>query len=103
LLTFDDLCEEAFGEIGLHPWEFYDYSLIEYLQKRKGYNARRKDEYQRMLIASMVPYMKKEDRAKIISQAFKHEGAKVVSLRERYEAVKKRFQDAGELNFNNGQ
>jgi hypothetical protein len=37
-----------------------------------------------------------------VSQVFREEGAKVVSLRERYEALKKRFQEAGELNFNNG-
>jgi hypothetical protein len=88
--------------MGLHPWEFYEYSLIEYLQKRKGANRRRKDEYQQRLIASMLPYMKKEERVRIVSQVFREEGAKVVSLRERYEALKKRFQEAGELNFNNG-
>jgi hypothetical protein len=102
-LTFDELCEEAFGEIGLHPWEFYEYSLIEYLQKRKGASRKRKDDYRQMLVASMLPYMKKEERARIVTNAFREEGAKVISLRERYEAIKKRFQDAGELNFNNGQ
>jgi predicted nucleotide-binding protein (sugar kinase/HSP70/actin superfamily) len=102
-LTFDEICEEAFGEIGLHPWEFYEYSLIDYLCKRKGYNRKRKDDYQQRLIASMLPYMKKEERIRIVSNAFREEGAKVISLRERYEAIKKRFQEAGELNFNNEQ
>jgi len=101
-LTFDELCEEAFGELGLHPWEFYDYSLIEYLQKRKGYSRRRKDDFQRMLLASIVPYMEKNDRRKIVNEAFQKEGTKTVSLRERYEAIKRRYQEAGELNFNNG-
>jgi hypothetical protein len=82
------------GELGLHPWEFNEYSLIEYLQKRKGYNKKRKDDYQRMLVSSMLPYMKKEDRVRIVSQAFREEGGKVVSLRERYEALKAKHADA---------
>jgi len=101
-LTFEQLCEEAFGEIGLHPWEFYDYSLTEYMQKRKGYSRRRKDDFQRLLISSMIPYMDKNDRRRIVNEAFQKEGVKALSLRERYEAIKKRYQEAGELIFNNG-
>jgi hypothetical protein len=101
-LSFDELCEEALGEMGMHPWEFYEYSLIEFIQKRKGLNRRRKDDYQRMLLASMLPYMKKEDRLKIVTEAFKQDGTKTLSLRERYEALKKKYQSAGVLNFDNG-
>lgn len=95
-LSFDELCEEAFGEVGLHPWEFYEYSLYEYMQKRKGLHKKRKDDYQQMLIASMLPYMDKRERVKIVSEAFRVGGAKVVSLKERYEALKERYQSATE-------
>lgn len=86
----------------MHPWEFNEYSLHEYLQKRKGLNRQRKDDYRQLLIASMLPYMKKEERIKIVSEAFREPCAKVVSLKERYEQLKKRYQDAGVLDFNNG-
>jgi hypothetical protein len=82
------------GELGMHPWEFNEYSLVEYLQKRKGYNRKRKDDYQQRLIASMLPYMKKEERIRIVEQAFREEGAKVISLRKRYEAAKVKHADA---------
>ena len=82
------------GELGLHPWEFNEYSLIEYLQKRKGHSRKRKDDYQQLLIANMLPYMKKEERIRIVEQAFREEGGKVVSLRERYEAAKVKLADA---------
>jgi hypothetical protein len=91
-LSFDELCEEALGEVGLHPWEFYEYDFTEYLQKRKGLHRRRKDDYQQMLIASMLPYMKKEERVRIVNDAFKKGGAKVLSLRERYNELQKKYQ-----------
>jgi hypothetical protein len=78
--------------MGMHPWEFYEYNLIEFIQKRKGINRRRKDDYQRMLIASMLPYMKKEERVKIVNDAFRQNDTKQLSVRERYEALKKRFE-----------
>jgi hypothetical protein len=80
----------------LQPWDFYEYNLYEYLQKRKGYQRRRKSDYQQMIIASMLPYMKKEERIRIVSQAFREEGAKVVSLRERYELLKNRYRTVEE-------
>lgn len=91
LLSFDELCEEAFGS-GLHPWEFYQYDLNEYLQRRKGLYKRRKGEYQEMLIASMLPYMGKKERVKIVNDAFKQEGVKTLSLRERYNELQKRYE-----------
>jgi hypothetical protein len=97
LLTFDELCEEALGEMDMHPWEFYEYSLIEYLQKRKGASRRRKYEYRQMLVASMLPYMKKEERIKIVTEAFRQDGVKALTLRERYEKIKQRYIDAGVL------
>lgn len=66
------------------------------MQKRKGLHKRRKDDYQQILIASMLPYMGKAERLKIVTEAFRVEGAKVVSLKERYEALKERYQSATE-------
>lgn len=36
-LSFQQICEEAFGVIGLHPWEFWEYTVEDYMIKRKGY------------------------------------------------------------------
>jgi hypothetical protein len=104
-LSFNELREEAFGEIGLHPWEFYEYSVTEFMQKRNGFHRKRKDDYRQMLIASMLPYMDKSDRVKIVTNAFKEDGAKVVSLKERYEELKRRYQsisDPGSLKAKDG-
>jgi len=76
----------------MHPWEFYEYSISEYLQKRRGYARKIKDSYQLMLVSSMLPYMKKEERIKIVNDAFKQNDSKKLSIRERYEALKKRFE-----------
>jgi hypothetical protein len=37
------MCREAFGVLGLHPWEFDEYTLQEYIQRRDGYYAHRRD------------------------------------------------------------
>lgn len=100
-LTFDELCEEAFGS-GLHPWEFYDYDLSEYLLRRKGLNNNRKAQYQELLISAMVPYMKKEERIKIVREVFRNEGAKVVSLKDQYKKLKERYEKAGVLKVKDG-
>jgi hypothetical protein len=86
------LCEEALGEMGLHPWEFYEYELSEYLQRRKGLFRRRKDDYQQLLIASMLPYMKKDERVRIVNDAFRKDGVKALSLRDRYAELQKRYE-----------
>jgi hypothetical protein len=103
-LSFDELCEEAFGEIGLHPWEFYEYQLYEYVLKRKGYVKGQKINLQNMLMASMAPHMKKEDRAKVVNQVFKDDKGKGGSLKERYEAMMKKHAELipGELKVSNG-
>lgn len=46
-LTFDGICEEATGVLGLKPWELWEYTFEEYLWHRKGYYA----EQRRLLIA----------------------------------------------------
>jgi hypothetical protein len=92
-LTFDELCEEAFGD-GLHPWEFWQYDLTEYLQRRRGLYNRRKVAFQEQLTAAMVPYMDKSNRVKIVKEAFRQEGEKQLSLKEQYNKIRKRFEDA---------
>lgn len=36
-LSFKEICEEAFGVLGLHPWEFWEYTFEDYMLKRKGF------------------------------------------------------------------
>src|SRR5688500_10303496 len=36
-LSFKEICQEAFGVIGLHPWDFWEYTFEEYMIKRKGF------------------------------------------------------------------
>ena len=91
-LSFNDLCEEALGEIGLHPWEFYEYELKDYMLKRKGFYKGKKVDYQNLLIASLVPHMKKEDRNKIIIQVFKEDNGPGLSLKEQYERIQKKYE-----------
>lgn len=43
-LSFKEICEEAFGVLNLHPWEFWEYTFEDYLLKRNGfYDYRRID------------------------------------------------------------
>jgi hypothetical protein len=95
-LTFDELCEEAFGS-GLHPWEFYQYDLSEFLHRRRGLYKDRKGLLQQQLVAAMLPHMKKDDRLKIIKDAFREDGAKTISLKEHYKQLKERYIKAGVL------
>jgi hypothetical protein len=80
------------GELGLHPWEFYEYELSEYLLKRKGYYRGKRIAYQNMLVASLVPHMKKEDRGKIMISAFKEDKGAGLSLKEQYERIQKKYE-----------
>jgi hypothetical protein len=88
-LTFDELCEEAFGS-GLQPWEFYEYDLKEYLLRRKGLSKYNNERYQELIIAATVPYMDKKDRARIVGNAFRGDG-KGESLKEQYDRIQKRY------------
>lgn len=61
------MCAEAFGELGLRPWEFYEYELDEYMLARKGLdNARTWQMRKDRLIASVLlqPYLKKGSKIK---------------------------------------
>lgn len=53
---------EALGEMGLHPWELYRYSMEEFLAKRKGRTAIEMIQWhQTRIIAyyAAAPHMKK--------------------------------------------
>ena len=76
----------------MHPWEFYDYDLSDYLLKRKGFYRGKRVEFQNLLIASLVPHMKKEDRSKIITSAFKDNKGPGLSLKEQYERIQKKYE-----------
>lgn len=45
-----------------------------------------------MLIASLVPHMKKEDRGKIMINAFKEDKGPGLSLKEQYERIQKKYE-----------
>lgn len=36
-LSFKEICEEAFGVLNLHPWDFWEYTFEDYLLKRNGH------------------------------------------------------------------
>lgn len=38
---------EALGEMGLHPWELYEYSMLEFISKRKGLGNKELGEWHR--------------------------------------------------------
>lgn len=48
----------------------------------------------------MLPYMEKKERVKIVTEAFRQEGAKALSLKERYQKIKERYEKAGVLQIN---
>lgn len=106
-LTFDELREEAFGDMGLQPWEFYQYELAEYLLMRSGKVKARlrelKQEFQHVQIICyymILPWLEKKDRNKkideLIPNIYDDNPTKVVSLKEHYERIQKRY--AGILN-----
>lgn len=60
--TWDDLLSEAFGELGLHPWDFERYTFREYVARRKGMAARDVSEWHKMRFLAYYaagPYLKK--------------------------------------------
>lgn len=79
----------------MHPWEFYEYDLVEYKYRRRGRSKELNEKYKRQIIASIVPYMDKKEQSKVINDAFSDE--KPLSLKERYERTKQRYINAGIL------
>lgn len=52
-LSFQEICQEAFGVIGLHPWEFWEYNIDEYLLRRKGFY-----DYQRVDLQNQLQHFR---------------------------------------------
>ena len=60
--TWADLLAEAYGELGLHPWEFDLYTMSDYLARRKGYMNKDLNDWHKVRIMSYysaVGYLKK--------------------------------------------
>jgi hypothetical protein len=88
--------------MGLHPWEFYQYDLVEYLQMRDGKVKARhrelKQNFQHTQILAyymILPYLEKKDRHKkideLIPNIYDDKPAKVVSLKEQYERIQQKY------------
>jgi hypothetical protein len=99
--------KEAFGS-GLQPWEFYEYTLDEYLLRREGIYEKRKSELrelythvQMLAYYSVSPYLSKGDKRKPIGQIIPNiyeEQKEKVSKREEYNKLITRYKQAGLLN-----
>lgn len=108
-LTFDDLCKEAFGS-GLQPWEFYEYTIDEYLLRREGLKEKRKSELrelythvQMQAYYAIAPYLSPSDKRKPISEIipniYEEKPAEAkADAKARYKELIKRYQAAGLLN-----
>jgi hypothetical protein len=91
----------------LHPWEFGEYTLREFILRRKGlHEARRKqlrEDYQhtRILAYHMIlPYLDKSAKRKPIDQIVPDlydddNPAKVISLKDRYKELLEKYEKAG--------
>lgn len=44
-MTWDELRQEAFGEIGINPYDFYDMEQEDYWLLHKGFYSKRLNEY----------------------------------------------------------
>jgi hypothetical protein len=64
------------------------------VQRRKGLKVYNQYRYREQLIAAMVPYMDKHNRAKIVNEAFK--GEKGESPKEKYNRIQKLFEGISE-------
>lgn len=107
LLSFNDLCKEAFGS-GLQPWEFYEYTLDEYILRREGLHDKRKSELRELYVHaqmlayySVSPYLSKSDKKKpindIIPNIYEEPKAKP-SKREEYNKLIETYKAQGLLN-----
>lgn len=91
---------------GLQPWEFYDYTLNEFILRREGLHEKRKrelrEEYQHTRILAyhvIAPYLDKSAKRKpineIIPDIYDDNPAKVISLKDRYKNLLSRYEKAG--------
>jgi hypothetical protein len=96
---------------GLHPWEFYEYTLDELLLRLRGINEKRslelKQLYQHVRMAayySLLPHLtpgaKKKSIDEIIPDIYEPVEKKVVSMKEWYAKTKEKYIKYGLLNGN---
>lgn len=108
LQSFEDICKQAFG-LGLHPWEFYEYTIYEYRLFQIGRAESRKqylrEEFQHIRILAyhvISPYLSKKDQkiplAELIPDIYESEKAgKKKSLKESANETIERYKKAGYL------
>lgn len=91
---------EAYGELGLHPWEFYRYTWAEFTAKRKGNADKELREWQRTrLIAyyAAAPHMKKGFKISDIFPLPDEEKKNKPITKEYVEEVRNRYKQHGAL------
>ena len=99
-LTWYDLLAEAFGEMGLHPWEFDRYTYKEFHAKRKGLSDKELREWQRTrLIAyyAAAPHMKKGFKISDIFPLGDEVKKSKPITREEIEQIRNRYKQHGAL------
>lgn len=105
-LSFNDLCKEAFAS-GLHPWEFYEYTLYEYLLRREGMQLRRRRELQEdyrhvqmLAYYSILPWLPQAARKKPIDEIVPnlYEERKSGDAKQRYKNLFEQYRQAGLIN-----
>ena len=86
----------------LHPWEFYEYTLAEYVLKRNGKIKARKMELRQnfqstqiLAYYTILPWLDKKDGRKkideLIPNIYDDQPTKVVNLKEHYERLQKKY------------
>jgi hypothetical protein len=63
--------EEAIGDLDLHPWELWEYTIGEVFARRKGRRTKERREYQQvrqLAYCVLLPYLDKKARNKSIDQ-----------------------------------
>lgn len=101
-ITWDEFMAEALGGLNLHPWELWEYTLQEYIWKRRGTNDVRRKELREDWILlrhhaffTLSPYLKKgATMENIIPDIFEPVTTKS-GKKEHINKVMKRYQDAG--------
>lgn len=93
---------------GLQPWEFYEYTLDEYLLRRDGLHEKRKTELrelyshtQMLAYYTVSPYLQKRDKNKPISDIIPNiyeERKEQPSEKEKYAKLIQKYKEQGLLN-----
>ena len=98
--TWADLQKEAYGEMGLHPWELDDYSMQDFFFKRSGLYDRELREWH--MVRFLAYYaagsdLKKGTKLKDILPLPGDTEHTTESLKERYQRQREKLKAAGLL------